>query len=76
LLDITFLYKLETTNRFDRLKIGVPDFSAQDRILTKNLLDSKNVLKVYCKLRLKNPNFGFLPLPTLPVSVKNGHLRI
>ena len=28
--------EIETTNKFDKLKIGVPDFSAQDRISTKN----------------------------------------
>ena len=27
--------ELETTNKFDVLKIGIPDFSAQDRISTK-----------------------------------------
>ena len=35
--------ELETTNKFDILKIAVPDFSTQD------FLDSKHVLKVYFK---------------------------
>ena len=36
---------------------------------------SKHVLKLYFKLsRKKNPDFGFLTLPNLPVCVKNGHL--
>ena len=30
--------KLIFTNRFDILKIGIPDFSAQDRILKKTFL--------------------------------------
>ena len=38
-------------------------------------LDSKHVLKVYFKPRKKNPEFGFLPVPILPVSVKIGHLN-
>ena len=63
--------KLETTNRFGRLKIGVPDCSGQG--FNKNFLDSKHVL-LQAQLK-KNPDFGFLPpLLPKPVSVKNGHL--
>ena len=40
----------------------------------KKFLNSTHVLKVYFKLNRKNPDFVFLPLPTLPASVKNGHL--
>jgi hypothetical protein len=65
---------VETNNKFNRLKIGVPDFSAQDRISTKNFLDSKHVLKVYFKPSRINQDFLFLPLPSKPVSMKNYHL--
>ena len=52
--------ELETTNKFDILKIGVPDFSAQYRIsiITFKTQDS----------------FLFLPLLSKPASMKNDHL--
>ena len=48
--------------------------SGQD--FDKNFLESKHVLKVYFKPRRKNSDFGFLPLPAKPVSVKNCHLSL
>ena len=47
--------------------------SGQD--FDKNFLDSKPILKVYLKLSRKNPDFGFLPLPSEPVWLKNLYLR-
>ena len=45
------------------------------KLFNKNFLDSKHILKVHFKPGRKNIDFEFLPLPTLPVSVKNGHLN-
>jgi hypothetical protein len=47
--------------------------SGQD--FNKNFLDSKHVLKVYFKPGRKNPDFGFLPLPSKPVWLKNPYLN-
>jgi hypothetical protein len=41
----------------------------------KKFLDSKHVLKVYFKPSRKNPDFGFLPLPSKLVRLKNPYLR-
>ena len=48
------------------------NWSGQD--FDKNFLDSKHVLKVYFKLSRKNPDFGFLPLPSEPVWLKTPYL--
>ena len=45
------------------------------REFDKTFLDSKYVLKVYFKHRVKNPDFGFLPHPSKPAWLKNDHLR-
>ena len=73
-MHITFLLikndknELKTTNKFDILKIGVPDFSAQDRILTKTFLTQNMSSK-------KNQDFLFLPLPSELGSMKNDQLN-
>ena len=58
------------TNKFGRLKTGVPDISAD-----KNFLDSKHVLKVYFKPSRKDKDFVFITVPILPVWVKIGYFR-
>ena len=52
----------------DRLLSSGQDFD-------KNFLDSKHVLKVYFKPSRENPDFGFLPLPLMPVWLKNPYLK-
>ena len=51
------------------MDVPLPAFSAHNANSPKKYLYSKHVLKK------KNLDFGFVTLPTLPVSVKNGHLR-
>jgi hypothetical protein len=46
--------------------------SGQD--FDKNFLASNLVLKMYFKPSRKNPDFGFLPLPSKPVWLKNPYL--
>jgi hypothetical protein len=46
--------------------------SGQD--FDKNFLDLKHVLKVYFKPSWKNPDFGFLPLPSVLVWLKKPYL--
>jgi hypothetical protein len=62
---------LKTTNKFGRLKSGVPD-------IDENFLGSKHVLKDYLKVHFKpsrkNKDFVFLVVPILPVWVKISHL--
>ena len=41
----------------------------------KNFLDSNHVLKVYFNPSRKNPDFGFLPLPSEPVWLKTPYLN-
>jgi hypothetical protein len=40
----------------------------------EKFLDSKHVLKAYFKPSRKNPDFGFLPLPSMLVRLKNPYL--
>ena len=65
----------ETTNKFDWWKIGVPDFSVQERILKKPFLSQNMSSRCPLSPAEKNQDFGFFPLPAKPVSVKNDHLN-
>ena len=49
--------------------------SCSEQDFNKNFIDSKHVLNEYFKPKKKNSDFGFLPLKTWPVFVKNDHLR-
>jgi hypothetical protein len=44
------------------------------REFDKKFLHSKHVLKVYFKPSRKNPDFGFIPLPSMLVQLKNPYL--
>ena len=56
-------------------QLGLSGHSLKRQAKLEKFLYSKHVLKVYFKPSWKNPDFGSLPLPIFPVSVKNGHLR-
>ena len=59
-----------------KLKIGAADFSTSlGPEFDKIFLDSLHVSNMKFKPSWKNPDFGFLPLPSKPVWLKNDHLN-
>ena len=68
-------WKIVASPLLETNKVGILDgYLSSWQKSDKNFLDSKQTFKVYLKPRRKNSDFGFLPLPIMPVSLKIGHL--